>query len=116
MLPEKIAPGLRRLDPGEAGWGAAVEDLSAVLAGRGADVDDPVGVADHVEVVLDDEEGVAGRLQSVERPQQRLDVGRVEARRGLVQHVDDAEQVGADLRRQPEPLQLAGRERGRAAV
>ena len=35
--------------------------------------------------------------------------------RRLVEHVDDAEQIGADLRGQPQPLQLAGRERRRAA-
>ena len=34
----------------------------------------------------------------------------------LVEHVDDAEQVRAHLRRQPQPLQLARRERRRAAL
>ena len=46
-----------------------------MLAGAGPDVDDPVGVADHVQLVLDDEQRVAGRLQPVERAQQRLGVG-----------------------------------------
>ena len=87
-----------------------------MLAGGGADVDDPVGVPHHVELVLDDEQRVAGRLQAVERAQQRLGVGRMQAGRRLVEDVDHAEQVRADLRRQAQPLQLAGRQRRRAAL
>ena len=34
----------------------------------------------------------------------------------LVEDVDDAEQAGAQLGGEPQPLELAGRERGRAAV
>ena len=100
----------------QPGGRAAVENLAAVLAGGRADVDDPVGVPDDVELVLDDEERIAGRLQPVERAQQRLGVGRMQAGRRLVEHVDDAEQVRAHLRRQPQPLQLAGRQRRRAAL
>ena len=40
----------------------------------------------------------------------------MQARGRLVEHVDDAEQVGADLGREAQALQLAGRERRRAAV
>jgi hypothetical protein len=38
------------------------------------------------------------------------------ARGRLVEHVDDAEQVRAHLRGEPQPLQLAGRQRRRAAL
>ena len=93
----------------------AVEHAAALLARGRPDVDDPVGMADHVEIVLDDEQRIAGRLQAVERAQQRLGVGRMQPGGRLVEHVDDAEQVGADLRGQPQPLQLARREGRRAA-
>ncbi|MGY4415892.1 hypothetical protein ACVWW4_007628 [Bradyrhizobium sp. LB7.1] len=55
-------------------------------------------------------------LQPVQRPQQRFGVGGMQACGGLVEHVDDAEQVGADLRRKSQPLQLARRQRRRAAL
>ena len=57
-----------------------------------------------------------GALEVVERREQRLAVGRMQAGGRLVEHVDHAEQVGADLRRQAQPLQLARRQRRRAAV
>ena len=40
----------------------------------------------------------------------------MQARGGLVEHVDDAEQIGADLGREPQALQLARRQRRRAAI
>ena len=40
----------------------------------------------------------------------------MQARRGLVQHINHAEKVRAQLRGQPQALQLTGRQRGRAAV
>ena len=95
---------------------AAVENLAALFAGGGSDVDDPVGVAHDVEFVLDHEQRVARRLQLIERRQQRFGVGRMQTRGRLVQHVDHAEQVGANLRREPQPLQFAGRKGRRAAL
>src|SRR5207245_3834945 len=43
-------------------------------------------------------------------------VARVQADRGLVEHVEDAAQLRADLRRQPNALAFAARERGGGAV
>jgi hypothetical protein len=40
----------------------------------------------------------------------------VETGGGLVEHVDDAEEIGADLGGEAEPLELAGREGGCAAL
>ena len=71
---------------------------------------------DHVEVVFDDEERVAGCLELVERAQQRFGIGGMQARRRLVEDVDDAEQVGANLGGQPQSLQLPRRQRRRAAI
>jgi hypothetical protein len=79
-----------------------------VLARRRSDVDDPVGATDDVQIVLDDKERVARSLEAIERSQQSFGVGWVHPGRGLVQDIDDAEQVGADLGRQPQTLQLPG--------
>ena len=91
--------------------GAAVHDLAAVLARAGADVDDPVGGADGVLVVLDDDQRVA----QVAQPDQRLDepavVALVQPDGRLVEHVEHADQPGADLGGQPDALRLAAGER-----
>ena len=65
--------------------------------------------------MLDDEERIAGFFETNQRRQQRLGIGRVQARRRLIEHVHHPEQVGIQLRGQPQALQLAGRERGRTA-
>src|SRR5215472_10062982 len=85
-------------------------DPPAVVAGAGAEVDDPVGVRHHREVVLDDDHRLSRIHQSVEQPEQLLDVGQVQAAGRLVEHVDTA--VGGHLDGQLEPLPLATGEGG----
>ena len=75
-----------------------------------------VGGAHHLLVVLDDEDGVAERLQPLERPDQLVVVALVQADRRLVEDVEDADELRADLRREPQPLRLAAGERLRRAV
>ncbi len=75
-------------------------DVPAVVAGPGAHVDEPVGRAHHLLVVLDDEHGVAQIAEPLERADQLAVVALVEPDRGLVEDVEDADQLGADLRRQ----------------
>ena len=87
-----------------------------MLTGSRAHVDDPVGGANHVDLVLHDEERVARRLEPRERAQEGLGVGRVQPRRGLVEHVHHAEEVRSHLRGEAQALELTGRERGRAAL
>ncbi len=67
-------------------------------------------------VVLDDEERVALGAQRLERRDQPLVVARVQADARLVQHVQDAGEVGAELRGQPDPLRLAAGQGLRRAV
>ena len=112
----QIAAGDRARDVAQAIRRTAVEHLAAARSGARTDVDDPVGVAHDVQLVLDHEQRVAGGAETIEGPQQRLGVGRMQAGRRLVEHVDHAEQVGADLRRQAQPLQFARRQRRRAAL
>ena len=92
------------------------DDVPAVLAGARPHVDDPVGDAHHLLVVLDDEHRVAERLQPLQRLDQPVVVALVQADRRLVEDVEDADELRADLRREPEPLRLAARERLRGAV
>jgi hypothetical protein len=67
------------------------------FAALGAQIDDPVGArADHVEVVLDDEHAVARLDEALEHAEEALDVLEVQARRGLVEHVERA--AGLHLR------------------
>ena len=52
----------------------------------------------------------------LERPDEAVVVALVEPDRGLVEDVEDADELRADLGREPEPLRLAARERERGAV
>ena len=94
----------------------AVEHVATLLACARPDIDNPVGVTDHVELMLDNEQRIARGFQPVERPQQRLGVGRMQPRGRLVEHIDHTEQIGAHLRGEPQALKLARRERRRAAI
>ena len=89
---------------------------AAALAGARADVDDVVGAADRVLVVLDHDQRVALVAQLLQRVEQDLVVARVQADGRLVEHVADALQVAAELRREADALRLAARERRRGAV
>ena len=92
------------------------DDLAAVLARARAQVDEPVGRAHHLLVVLDDEHRVAEVAQPLERPDQAVVVALVESDRRLVEDVEHADELRADLRREPDALRLAARERARGAV
>ena len=93
--------GLMRVWPGGRGWqrkhgsqgparmtrgtsgdfvgGADGNDLSALVAGVGAEVNDPIGGFHDLKVVLDDEDGVAGVHQSLEDFEQHAHVVEVQA-------------------------------------
>ena len=91
------------------------DDLAAVLAGAGAQVDQVVGRVHRALVVLDDHHRVADVAKALERADQLLVVALVKADRRLVEDVHDADETRADLRRKPDALSLAARERGRGA-
>ena len=112
----QVRPGRRLLVGQQALHRAAVHDVAAVLAGARADVDDPVGGADGVLVVLDHDQRVAQVLQPDQRLDQPVVVPLVQADGRLVQHVEHADQAGADLGGQPDALRLAAGEGAGAAV
>ncbi len=92
----------------------AATTRAALVAGAGADVDHPVARRDHAHVVLDHDHGVAGVDQAVELRHQLLDVGRVQAGGGLVEHVQRVAALRAlQLGRQLDALRLAARQLGR---
>ncbi len=111
-----VVASLRRGNVVKARGRTAVEDLAAAFAGAGANIDDPVGAADDVDFVLDDEKGVAGAFERVERVEEGFSVGGMKAGGGLIEDIDDAEEIGMHLRGEAEALQLAGGEGGRAAL
>ena len=92
------------------------DDLAAVHAGAGPEVDDVVGLADRLLVVLDDDHRVAEVAQAMQRVEQALVVALVQADRGLVEDVHDADQARADLAREPDALGFAAGQRFGAAV
>ena len=115
-LGEQVFAGLRGLNFGQPRRRPAVQHLPAMLTGRRADVDQPVGPAHGFQVMLHHKQRIARGLQTLERGEQRFAIGRVQARRRFIQHIDHAEQLRAQLRGQAQTLQLAGRQGRRTAL
>ncbi len=82
-----------------------------MAAGGGPEVDDVVGVLHELVVVFDDEERVALVAQGKERADEAAVVACMQADAGLVEHVEHAGEVGAELRGQADALGLAAAER-----
>ena len=95
---------------------ALCDERAAVAPGARADVDDPVGRAHHVLVVLDDEHGVADVGEAPQRRDEPVIVALMKADRRLVEHIADAHEAAADLRREADALRFAARERRARAV
>jgi hydrogenase/urease accessory protein HupE len=57
---------------------SARHQLTAAIAGFGAEVNHPVRAFDHVEVVLDDDDGMVGIHQALENLEQHADVVEVQ--------------------------------------
>ena len=94
---------------------ASRDDLAAELARARAEVDQVVGLHHRLFVVLDDDHRVADVAQRLQRLEQLAVVALMKADRRLVQNVDHARELGADLRGQADALALAAGERcGRA--
>ena len=84
-----LAPGHRTgpgPPPGHPGRRPAVQQPPAVRPAARTEVDDPVGRGDDVRLVLDDDDGAARLRESVEHGDERVEVGRVQPGRRLVEH------------------------------
>ena len=64
------------------------DDLPAGVAAFRAQIDDVIGGLDDVHVVLDEDHRVPGIDELIQRHEQALDVGQVQAGRRLVEDVD----------------------------
>jgi len=84
-----------------------VHDPTAEFTGARPDVDDEVGQANGLLVVFDDDHRVAEVAQTLERGDQSSVVTLVQADRRLVQDVEHADEVAADLAGEADPLGLA---------
>ena len=84
---------------------------SAETSGSWTDINHMVGTPDGVLVVFYDEKRVALGAQHLERIEQHAVVARMQADGGFVQHIANALQVGAELRREPDTLRFSARER-----
>ncbi len=98
------------------GRGALGDHLAAVYTSPGAEVDDVITGHDRLFVVLDDQYRIAEIPQVCQRCQQSPVIALVQADRGLIEDVHHADQAGADLAGQPDPLGFAARERLGTAI
>ena len=115
-LAGEVLAGQRGGILGDFGRRAGGDHVATVLAGAGAEVDEVVGGEHRALVVLDHDHGVAEVAQPVEGRDQLLVVALVQADRGLVEHVHHADQAGADLGGEADPLRLAAGEGARRAA
>jgi hypothetical protein len=116
LLAAQVLAGDRGAVRGDFVDGAGGDHLAAVLARARAHVDEVVGHAHRLLVVLDDDDGVAEVAELREGGEEARVVALVQADRGLVEDVEHPDQPRADLRREPDALRLAARERLRRPV
>src|SRR5258706_2528926 len=95
---------------------AGADDAAAEASRARAEVDHVVRAPDWVLVVLDHDQRVALRLELLEHAEQDLVVAVVQSDGRLIEDVAHAAQVGAELRREPDALRLAARQRRRRAI
>ena len=89
-----------------SGGVARGHQVSAVASRAWAQVDQLVGREHRVAVVLDDDDGVAQIPQAHQGREQPVVVAMVQTDRGLVENVEDADELATDLRREADPLRL----------
>src|SRR3954453_2955527 len=87
-----------------------------MLAGTQTQIDDVVGRANRLLVVLDDNHRVAEIAEPCEGREQGAIVALVQANRRLIEHVQHAGEVRADLRGEADTLPFAARQRRGASA
>lgn len=92
------------------------DDGAAVAYGAGPDLDEVVGLAQDPDVVVDDDLRVAVREQAADYVEEAVEVGGVQADRGLAQDVQDTRGPVADRAGQRDAPAFSGGQRGRGAV
>ncbi|OPZ09123.1 MAG: hypothetical protein BWZ08_00673 [candidate division BRC1 bacterium ADurb.BinA292] len=112
----EIQAGQRARVAFDVGGRSGSDDFTAQPAGARAQIDHIIGFADRRLVVLHDDEGVAQVAQFLEHVEQAAVVAMVQADGGLVEDVEDADQLRADLGGEADALALAAGEGAGGAV
>ena len=95
---------------------ALIDDPAARRARTRAEIDQPSAREHHLRIVLDDHEGVARRGEPPEDRVDAVHVARMQPDRGLVEHEERVDEVGAEGGREVDALHLAPGERAPLAV
>ena len=90
---------------------AGVHDFATMLAGTGSYVHNPVGFAHGVFVVLNHDKRVAHIAQLGQGFDEAAVIALVQTNRGLVEHVEHADQAGTNLSCEADALRLTAGER-----
>ena len=80
------------------------QNIAAVFTRSGAEVHHEIGRLNHITVVLHDKDGVPQVAEIGQRLDELVVVARMEADGGLVEHIEHAGQLGADLRGEADAL------------
>ena len=86
---------------------------AAFTATAGAKVEGVVGALHHIAIVFDHHKRVAEITEFSKSPDELVCVARVQADRGLIQHIEHACQAAANLSRQANALQFTSRQAAR---
>src|SRR5688572_21400186 len=95
---------------------ALKNDVAAELACARTEIDHVVRGANRLLVVFDHDDGVTEIAEPDQRGQQLAVVALMQTNRRLVEHVQNAGEIRTDLRRKPDALPLAARQRRGTAV
>ena len=113
LAPGDVARGERVRRLLELGLRAVEDDLAAAVAGARPQLDDVIGRGDELAIVLDHHHGVAGLGELPAQVGEPCGITRVQSDGRLVQDVEGADQLRAQLVREVDPLGFAPREGSR---
>ena len=92
------------------------DHITAARSGNGAHLDQIIGFRQYARVVVDNDHGVAVIHQIAHYAHQAVDIGRMQADRGLVQHIEHARRSVAHHAGELHALALTRGERGTCAI
>ena len=92
------------------------DHITAARSGNGTHLDQIIGFRQYARVVIDNDHGVAVIHQIAHHAYQAVDIGRMQANRGLVQHIKHARRAVAHHAGELHTLALTRGERGTGAI
>src|ERR1019366_627454 len=96
--------------------GAKKNNFTAAFARPRAQVENAVRRADDIRVVLDDEQCIARGAEPMEDADETVDIARMQADAGFVEHIERIDQRSAQRRGEIDALDFAAAERARLAI